>query len=793
MKEKWQIASWLIVLSFFITAVDSSWAQEPKSKPEKAEAEKANTEKAEAGKAEIEEPALPEDSAVAAILATKPGTPGECIRAAKILSDLKRPDLAKGLLQKVIDAKLDAAALAKLADEFGSAMFIKLSARSELRPESQQLADAVLAAQNTALRNSERIAELIKQLQDPSADNRRAAFSGLMAARGAAVSAMIEVLADATRKAEHPAIRAALAAMGRQAVDPLLAVLDRADPELKTQAIAILSDLKAPVLQLFLFRPYFSRESDAKLRAAAGAALRKLGGAMPTKDQAIRLLTESAKNYLDRRQIIPGVVEGEIEQWRWDETQRKFSGISASADDVARALAARLALDAYNLMMEDQSMVTTVKSDGRDIRRLSSEGEQIRRLYLTTLLEASAYKNGLSNPLDENDKSAIEAAKLGAKAIEGALSYAVLNDHPAAATAAAQILGRIGNAEESLYNGPKPGALALALQNPNRRLRIAAARAIVALKPQRPFAGSSYLVQTLAYFASTSGARKTLLAGANVEDLRKIVPALSAAGLQTDTAANGREVLLLAASSPDYELALIDTGIDQPPINLLLQQLRHENRCADLRVGLIAREGFTDRAERAAGNDPLTRTFPRAHDNASVAWQLEQLSALKPEKFVAFDERQHEAGEALDMLAELGRTSGKLFDIRQAEKAALTALNVPALSRKAIAVLVLVNSPEAQRALVETAGGNAQPLEIRQAAVSAFRENVQAHGILLTAEEIKKRYQRYNESKNRDAATQKILGLILDCLEAPTKTENQQPKTENQQPKTENQQPKTEN
>ena len=90
----------------------------------------------------------------------------------------------------------------------------------------------------------------------------------------------------------------------------------------------------------------------------------------------------------------------------------------------------------------------------------------------------------------------------------------------------------------------------------------------MALKPKRPFAGSSYVLQTLEYFASSSGMRRALLAGANVEDLRKMVPALTAAGFQTDTATNGREAMRLAVSSPDYELALIDAGIDQPPLDL---------------------------------------------------------------------------------------------------------------------------------------------------------------------------------------------------------------------------------
>ncbi len=93
-------------------------------------------------------------------------------------------------------------------------------------------------------------------------------------------------------------------------------------------------------------------------------------------------------------------------------------------------------------------------------------------MYLATMLEAAAYQKGLSKPLDEKDP-AVEAAKqLGPKAVEEAMAYAMLSGHPAAAAAAAEILGQIGKAEELLYEGPKPAPLALALRSPDRRLRI---------------------------------------------------------------------------------------------------------------------------------------------------------------------------------------------------------------------------------------------------------------------------------------------------------------------------------
>ncbi|MGW8257384.1 MAG: hypothetical protein ACWGMZ_07870, partial [Thermoguttaceae bacterium] len=187
-----------------------------------------------------------DDPAVLAILETKPATPAECVRAAKILADLHQPELAKQFLQKVIDAKLDRSALANLGEQFGSTTFISLSAELDLHPQSLQLADAVFEARNAELQSPERLAALIKQLQSTSAEKRSAVFSGLMEAREAGVGALIETLADPKRANQWPAIRTALVAMGRQALGPLLAILDQGDSRQQEQAMAILAELNAP-------------------------------------------------------------------------------------------------------------------------------------------------------------------------------------------------------------------------------------------------------------------------------------------------------------------------------------------------------------------------------------------------------------------------------------------------------------------------------------------------------------------------------------------------------------------
>ena len=137
-----------------------------------AERAKAPAEKTAGKAAESVELPPPEDPAVQAVLESKPTTPAECVRAAKVLADLQRPDLAKILLKKVLDAKPADQQLAELANQFGASMFLDLAAQPAMCPEARQLADAVVAADNRQLQDPKRLAALMKQLQDPAEDVR---------------------------------------------------------------------------------------------------------------------------------------------------------------------------------------------------------------------------------------------------------------------------------------------------------------------------------------------------------------------------------------------------------------------------------------------------------------------------------------------------------------------------------------------------------------------------------------------------------------------------------------------
>ncbi len=572
------------------------------------------------------------------------------------------------------------------------------------------------------------------------------AIIGLQKSGAAAVGPLIAVLADPARAAEHANVRAALAEMGRAAEPPLVAVVEQADPKTAVQAIEVLGEMNNARMAFCLLRPALSDKSDPAVREAAAAALKKLGVAVPSRAEAVKRLVQDAKDYFERPANVEDSAAGaeKTPLWRWDAARRQPVARVCTQNDVARAFFAQEARDAYAIAPNDALA---------------------RLLYLATMLERAAYDNGLDRPLDAKNPAAVEAARFGAKQIEEVLTYAMADNRPAAAAAAARLLGQIGTAAELLYRGAWPSPLALAVQSPDRRLRMAAWRPSCGCN--RPDRSPGRATCCRRWGSSPAAAALAM----HWSPLRALWrrgswrACSSAAGFVTDTFTNGKELVLRAAQSPDYEFALIDVTIDRPVIGILLQQLRHDARTASLRVGLIARSGDFHEAERLAGLDPLTKAFSRPHDDAAFRWQLDQLARLSPQSFVGFEARQRQAVEALDLLAELAQSSGSLYDLRSVQKYLIAATHNPKLAAKAVAVLAEVNSAESQQTLVDLASRFTSPLPLRQAAAKAFRQNTQQHGILLTAEEIRRQYQRYNESEKLDAPTQHVLGLILDCLE----------------------------
>ena len=700
-----------------------------------------------AAAAQAEEPPLP--AAVQAVLAAKPTKPDELLRAARTLAGLGQPALARQMLKRVLDAQLDAAALADLAERFGSPVFVGLATQADVQPEGAELSKRVLDAWQSELQSPQRIARNIESLADPSEAKRAAAARALLAARHAAVGPLLAALLDARRSAEHSRYRALVVAMGSEAEAPLAAVVESDDTAAAAEAARLLGELKTKDGFYWLLAPALAADSPPALRDAAAAALQRMRGSLPTAGEAAALLAQRAREYHEGSRPAPGAIEGQATAWSWDKQKKEVVGRPVAEAQMRRSLAARLAQYAHQLAPNDA---------------------RIRLLYVAAMLEEESYRVGRGQPLPNEDGSAARrAAAFGPAVLEDVLQHALATNHPAAGTAAIEILSQIGSADQLLFAGPRPGPVALALTSPDRRLRLAAARAITRWAPKQPFPGAGQLIPTLAWFAQTRGTPRVLLAGPVASDLRTIAGALAERKIEADVVALGSDATLSAVGSPDYLYVILDMQLTRPPVDLVVQQLRRDPRSAELPIGLMARDGLFPAAERLARSHRGTLALPRPHRDEAIAWQSAQIEALWGENTVDDAERIRQATEALDLLARWAKSETSWFDLRKAEPAVLSALRTPSLLPHALEPAAMLGTPASQQELVRLASEEATAADVRSAAVERFAESVKKYGILLTAAEIERQYDRYNQSAASPPETQKILGAVLDVIESRVK------------------------
>ncbi len=688
----------------------------------------------------------PEDPAVAAILATKPTTALEKIRAAELLARLGRADLAKKFLKEVLDAKPDEGQLADLGLELGSIFFMRLATRQDLAPEAHQMRDVVFGAMKARLEDPQRLQNLIKQLQDPSFAERQRAVVGLREAHQAGAVALIGVLADPARQAEHPAVRDVLLQMGADAVGPLLACLEAPEDRLQGEAALLLARMEVHEAVLPLRVLLVAENTSGPLRATAAEALRRLGAQVPSSPREVaELLFRLAQDYYTAKRVIPTDLEGRVEFWQWDQAQRKPVCQRLPVQQVRLRRAAQWARQAHQLLPKDQ---------------------RIRLLYLATLLEEAKYAHGLDKPLAGGQNSpADRAASFGLETLEAALRFSLESGHPVAATAILEIMTQWKPSESILRRTSELSPIVQALRHGDRRLRMAALGLIVAVQPTAPYPGASYVGEALEFFVASRGVRRAMVVSAQLEASSALAGYLAEAGYTVDTAQTGRDALRWLLGCPDYELVWVDAALGSPEPAVLVQQLRRDARTSDLLVGIFCHQEEYERTRRLAETDERILVFVRPYQPELAKQDLARTLALGGPEWVGFQERQRQAEQAMQWLVQLAQQSAKLYDLHGLEPTLVRALQVSSLAPGAARVLGAFGTPSSQKALVDLASRGTQSLEVRRAAVAAFANSVQKFGILLTTSQIERQYDLYNASRHLPAETQKILSDILDVIE----------------------------
>lgn len=690
-------------------------------------------------------PTTSDNPSVQALLDSKPSSPDDLFNVITLLLELKEPLFAKPLLAKLDQTATDDAQLNALGRKYGSRAVSRLAEVPELQPEGKAFAEKVRTAMSNTARDPARIAALIEQLKDPALDIRVAAINNLRLGGDTATQLLVETIFRAQTPADRHAAEVGLAGMGEHAVGPLAAMLTSGDDVATTSAATTLALIDDASALNDLYVAAFAPSLPAAVRARAEAALtHRFNKAVKPVEAAGRLYLTAEGLYKKKpSELDPPPT---TTSWHWDaESKRPVQAVvPARLDELRRA--ARYA---------------------RAANDISGGDAVIRRLSQGAAFEAMIWE--ATDPAQLNASVAAWAAaeKLTRADYEALYEQAAANDRILAAARWLGLLAASAPADQLLTSvGGRPTALVRAASHPDSTIRFAAVAAIMKQAPTQSFPGSSGVADALAYFATGEGVDRTLVVDPRLGRGRDLAGMLVELNVRAEATDDVRDALLAAVNEADMRLILVDQTLLNPAQGNFLARLRADFRTARLPVIVLAEPEDVSRLRTRLYADPYTLVFIRPATPEHLKTQL----ALNPPPgsavVVEGPERLRRAQLALASLRQLLETKNSVFNVRPYEQNLLKAAVSPSLAKSAVGALAYFGSAAAQRTLIETASAHVRPLDVRQAAASAFCENVIRHGTLLTTDEIQKQYAAYNASESLDRPTQELLGAILDAIEA---------------------------
>lgn len=716
----------------------------------------------------------PEPAAVLQIRESNPTTPSQLVSAAETTLAFGRPDEAKRYLAQLIAAKPDPEALAPLATEFAGPTLIRFASDPQVQPEGKQVAEAILASAQKVARDPARILALVPQFADADPAVRAAAFGRLQDAGVHAVPPLLTVLANPKQASVHRGVRDAITSLGRSAEGALIGALQAPDDALRAQVILVLGRLRSTRASVYIVQAALDPNATPAVRDAARASLEAIWGKKPTRYEAERVLLREYEQLSGGRTSYEPDADGLIELWYWDPATNSPKPSRLAVEDAARMLADRVTLE---------------------LVRLAPDRPDYLKLRILAGLDWARTAAGRNGPLPRGAGTIYDTAvQAGPEMVSDTLADALLQGKVAAALGAIEVFAETGR--PYMLNTPgADAALAKAMLHPDQRVRVAAALAVVKLRPEA-FAGASRVTETLANAISTRGVRRLMVAHPRLGEAQDIIASFGEQGFEGDAYLTGQALLKAAVTDPDVEMIIVSDAIDRPPVHELVQVLRKDYRTAGIPIAIMAASDSLDRTRFLTKDDPRTIVIPRITGPEATAFAIEQLSQriatpieygaiassaietaatgevpplLSPGTgFQQRDERMARAIEAIEALTSLAgnKTEFNRYELLRAEQAAIGALAVPGLTPHAAQLLALIATPKAQTALLEFASQPARPLEDRKAAAAAFASAVDVRGVLLTTNQIRNQYDLYNASEALDQNTQAVLGSLLDAIEA---------------------------
>jgi len=608
------------------------------------------------------------DASIREILSRNPTTVLELVDAARNFANLARFDLANLFYKKALDAQPTEKDVTKLVTEYGRAFFATLSENPNLAPNGNAFGKFVLdELEKRFSTDPEFIEQMIDQLSSLDEQERKVALTELLTYQSLSLPALLETYAklDPQKDAKKvKTLETALQNFGDALVSGLGATLDSGDPKRLTPAcrfLKVLAEKKNRDALLLLLYSAVVNGKDHELSPEVMQYLEPLfKNKKMIKAQISTILRNQIASIQKEKQVLEtsGNDDSVLVVWRWNPETKTIFPTTANRLVKYRQDSYRFARAFWELYPED--------------------AEARKLFFMTTSEYATTFMDGFTETDLKTDQlvKTPEFQKLkdefSIEETEVFLTECLKSNFYDAAILAVLVLGE--NGDETLLqseaerkglkmdptlmvkdsDGYSP--IVKAAQAPNRLLRFAALQSVMKLNPQKPYAGSARIMETMAWFLKTTGRSEVLIGARSSVDATILGGRFFKFGFNFDIGTNIKEIVGKALESCDYSAILMNVELLSNEADMLLQQIELDPRTADVPLVLLAYPDDFKTAELMARRLPRCVWFPIPSRDEDMRLLISTIERIKTSAKITPEQRVAQTRAALVWVGEIMRT-----------------------------------------------------------------------------------------------------------------------------------------
>lgn len=673
-----------------------------------------------------------------------PETPEQVGDGLTWLTRVQRWDEVGRLLDLVASKNWPLQSKAELARHGGTALWVRLRGDEAALSESQkQLVGEILRAPSQLARQPEWIDRWIDQLGSEKPSERRLAQFRLQDAGSQAILRLVSRLLDGDQKVDPEMLAGTATLFDESGIDALRMACTVQDPQRAARVLLAMAGLPGKHFTAELAAGLESTGLSAEDQQKLAQKLEDKFGGLPGRQAIDKYLAEQLQrrreNYFHSRMEssqVPQVV------WQVTPDGSLVEAIEASKSQRDLELLAQLASMRMQMRSADRGQLIEDLSYVLQ-RDYQQSPDELRAASLKPVGEALG---------------GVGATDLWQQVFEQATEWQM---HGAAVQAIHAL------AESTSPDNPPLNFVSDLLHDPRPVVRYAALELLNRWDPDRNYRGSEQALRTAFEMRSLGAGPHALVIGQRADLSQAAQQQIQQLTSSDVSVAHSAKTTLkvLNGWSPVELILIVDRVTDQSLFELL-QRIRNSAKGRSLPIAVLTDELYShERQWIAQDGGSFTSVLSR---------NLEQMQRIYDNLLGQLDthpmttaERARFAKIGAQFLARIAgdRTRYAFYPI-QDYRTQLISASLESTAEERIQILSSLGDAESQLRLVELAASDQLPQEERILAANAFADSVRQFGNQLGQPGIVQSYAWYNEYGPKDRTAVRVLGHVLDVIEA---------------------------